>query len=71
MTTKTKSVEERSKQQNYQRRHREQGLCAKCATPTGINRRTGKHYMLCPAHLKKVAEYQKKLMAERREQGID
>jgi hypothetical protein len=51
---------------SYARRHKAAGLCRYCSNRPNINPRTGKFYLLCPYHLKRVAGRQKLIMRKRR-----
>jgi hypothetical protein len=51
---------------SYARRHLAVGLCRYCSTPAKKNPHTGKFYLLCPYHLKRVAGRQKMIMRKRR-----
>jgi uncharacterized Fe-S radical SAM superfamily protein PflX len=66
MKPKRKRVEDRSPQANYAQRQIAAGHCRVCGWKCTINRRTGKHYLLCPVHLVSVAKTQKLLMRRRR-----
>jgi hypothetical protein len=68
---KNKTVEERSRQQNWQLIKRAEGICPGCGDEKlDINQRTGKPYKLGPICRKKWNELQKQLMRERRKAGI-
>jgi hypothetical protein len=65
-----KPVEDRARQQNYQIRRREEGMCPRCNDERlDINARTGRYYRFGPNCRKLVAEEQKRLMRERRRGG--
>ena len=65
-----KRVENRSRQMNWQLRQRAAGRCPIDGNRCGINPRTGRAYVRCPACRVKIAAIMKLKMRRRRAAGL-